>query len=158
MGYFDDAGTRDLRALGCLAGVMDRCEVLVQSYREEGLHSGRAVFSRALLRRFAPSVCVSTEPFLRANAALAVWPYDELDIGRGDSSRAFVHLVGALSPRRSLVRPGRDEDLSPDRRHRALWAGAPSDLFGPNLCSPGNSAPKRNRLRAACRRRCNLGL
>src|SRR5215467_1918151 len=157
MGYFDDAGTRDLRALGCLAGVMDRREVLVQSYREEGLHSARAVFSRSLLRRFAPSVCVSTEPLLRANAALAVWPYDQLDIGRRDSCRAFVHLVGALSPRRSLVRPGGDEGWSPGRRHWALWARAPSDLFGPNFCRPGNIAPERNRLRAACRRRCNLG-
>ena len=70
MGYFDDAGTRDLRALGCLAGVMDRREVLVQSYREEGRRGGRAFFSRSLLRRLGPSVCVSTEPLLRANAAL----------------------------------------------------------------------------------------
>ena len=108
-GFFDHADTHDLRALECLAGVMDRREVLVQSYREEGRHSGGAFFSRSLLLRLGPSVCVSTEPLLPANAALAVWPYHELDIGRRDSCRAFVHLVGALSPRRSLVRPSGDE-------------------------------------------------
>src|SRR5262249_15596626 len=138
-------------------GVMDRREVLVQSYREEGRRGGRAffrvLFYVGLVLLFAFHRATPT-----GKRSSAVWPYDELDIGRGDSCRAFVHLVGAFSPRRSLVRPGGDEGWSPGGRHRALWARAPSDLFGPNLWCRGNSAPEKNRRRAACRRRCDHGL
>src|ERR1700688_3460309 len=111
---------------------------------------GRAFFSRSLLPEPDPAVCVSTDArLLRANAVLAVWRCGELDIDRTDGCRAFVHLVGAHSPWPSLVGPGGEEIRSPCRRHGALQARAPSDLFGPHLRRIGNRGRERNLIRAA---------
>src|SRR5580704_14907918 len=112
---------------------------------------GRAFFPRSLLPQLNPAVCVSTEAF-------AFWQRDELDIGLVDGCRTFVRLVGAHSPRPSLVGLGGKESRSPCRRHGALSARAPSDLFGPDPCRFRNRYGERNLIRAAGRRDHNLGL
>jgi hypothetical protein len=66
--------------------------------------------------------------------------------------------VGAPSPWPSLVGLCGEESRSPCRRHRALWARAPSDLFGPHLRRVRNRDPERNPIRAAWRRHGNSGI
>src|ERR1700724_678354 len=91
---FDDAGTYDLCALVRVGGVVGGRDALVQSQRKEGRDRGGACFSRCSLCRRDPAVCVSIgQSHLWANAALAIWPCDELDIGRAGGRRSFVHVV-----------------------------------------------------------------
>ena len=64
---------------------------------------------------------LSTEPpLLCANAALAVSRCDALDISCTNGSRTVVHLVGAHSPRSSLVELGGEEGRSPTSSTQGL--------------------------------------
>jgi hypothetical protein len=117
---------------------------------------GAELFFRVLF--YVSVILFALPPGGHYYAALALGRCGELDIGRADGCRTSVHLVGADSPWRSLVRPGGEEGRPPCRRHWAVSAHASSDLFGSLLRRVRNRDGERNFIRAARRRYCNSGL
>src|SRR5258708_35239807 len=59
--------------------------------------------------------------------------------GRGDGGVRLL-LVGKVAPGPVVVALRHPQGGSPDRRHRALWAGASSDLFRGDVLGPDDGA------------------